>query len=301
MKKQILLLCLLWASAQTLPAQVLRNSLLQYQFNPLPINPAYSGKTGSTGFESAWFGNFAGEEQEGLGSVSVFGRSGGHPNLGLGGVFEFYHTAFFDEVALHPSFARWWELPVGKIGFGASVGFRYVDFSAAVDRAVNIFSVSGNLGVYFHTGQFFTGVSMVNFVDGALFLPESAPVPIAREKPVYLHSGWTATLSETLQVQPVVLLKYATYYSQPAQASDGTNWNWSYEVQSNLIFEETYIGGLLFGTLKLDDGRTLNRFGISATTLFGNLRLGYAIQRNSIGWSLEISPQHLLVAAYEFN
>lgn len=302
MKYLIFILSLLPA----IPAhsQDLRTSLLQYQFNALPLNPAYAGRVETVGFESNYFGNFASSFQlSRAAQVSVYGRTGQRGQFGWGGVVQFYQQDFFGEINLRPTFSRLVELPDGTIAFGGSIGISYFDVDETVLSSVNsnFMAIDGGFGVYFHSGRSFAGISVLNAFEKSFFLDENLQNnTLQRQNPFNLHAGTFFRLTEDLQLKPSVLLRYATVYELPDRNID-TYGLWSSDFHASIIVQDAYVLGLLAGYTNPERGMNQSRFGVSATYIFGNFRLTYAVQQNNQATSaISLPVSHLLGAGYDF-
>jgi hypothetical protein len=289
-------------------SQDLRSSLLQYQFNALPLNPAYAGRLEVPGFDANYFGNFASSFQlSRAAQVSVHGRSeraGKLGQAGWGGVLQFYQQNFYGEINLRPAYSRVIELPVGTIAFGGTLGLSYFDIDENVISTVNssFMTVDGGFGVYYHTDRFFAGVSVLNAFEKSFFLDENLQGnALRRENPFNLHTGSIIRLTEDLKIKPVALLRYANIYELPDRNQTDIYQSWSADVNASVIVQDTYVLGLLAGYTKPEVGFELSRFGVSATYIFGNLRLSYAIQQNNQAQSaISLPVSHWLSAGYDF-
>ena len=305
MKKYIFIAVALTGSF-TLFSQDLRNSVLQYQFNALPLNPAYAGKAGADGFEAIYFGNFASALQLSRSVlVSVQGRPGGSDKVGLGGVLQFYQQDFFGEINLQPAFSRIFQLSGGgTVAFGATLGINYFDVDETVLTSVNsnFMSVDGGFGVYLYSDQSFAGISVRRMFEKSFFLDENLPGnALQRENPFSFHAGTLFRLNDQLQIKPLALFRYANLYGLPDRKKNAVQQLWSADLHANLVIDDTYVAGVLFGYTDSETGQSISRIGVSATLLLGNFRLSYAIQHNNQANSAVSLPvSHLFGAGYDF-
>ncbi len=289
-------------------SQDLRSSLLQYQFNALPLNPAYAGRLEVPGFEATYFGNTASSSQlSRAAQVSVHGRSERKSKLGQagwGGVLQFYQQYFYGEINLRPAYSRVIELPGGSLSFGGALGVNYFDIDENVISTVNsgFMTLDGSFGIYYHLDHFFTGISVLNFFEKSFFLDENLPGnALRRENPFNLHTGGIIRLTEDLKLKPTALFRYANIYELPDRQHADVYQSWSTDLHASVIVEDTYVLGLLAGYTKPEQGFKQSRFGVSATYIFGNFRLSYAIQQNNqVESAISLPISHWLSAGYDF-
>ena len=297
---------ILFATAAS--SQDLRSSLLQYQFNALPLNPAYAGRLDVPGFEANYFGNFGSSFQlSRAAQVSVHGRSertGRLGQAGWGGVLQFYQQYFFGEINLRPAYSRVIALPNGAIAFGGSLGLSYFDIDENVISTVNssFMTMDGSFGVYYHTEQFFAGISVLSAFEKSFFLDENLPGnALRRENPFNLHTGGIFRLTDDLKLKPIALLRYVNVYELPDRKHTDIYQLWSADLHASVIVQDTYVLGLLAGYTKPEQGFRQSRFGVSATYIFGNFRLSYAIQQNNqVESAVALPVSHWLSAGYDF-
>jgi len=289
-------------------SQDLRSSLLQYQFNALPLNPAYAGRLEVPGFEVNYFGNAAASMQlSRAAQVTVHGRSEREGKLGQagwGGVLQFYQQHFYGELNLRPAYSRVIEMPTGTLAFGASLGISYFDIDEQVISTVNssFMTVDGSFGVYYRSEHLFAGVSVLNVFEKSFFLDENLPGnALRRENPFNLHTGGIIRLNEDLKLKPVALLRYANVYELPDRNQSGISQLWSADLNVSAIVQDTYVLGLLAGYTNPEAGFRQSRFGISATYIFNHFRLSYAIQQNNqVESAVSLPISHWLSVGYDF-
>jgi hypothetical protein len=306
MKRAILLLLLgftgLRASAQD--PQSLRASLMQYQFNTLPLNPAYAGRLEATSFEAFYYGSFASQQQVSRSAlISLHGRGGAAQQLGWGGVLQFHNQEFYNEMNFRPTFARILRLPNGNVSFGASLGFSYFDVDETVISSLNssFMSVEGGVGAFYHNQRSFIGVSVLSFFEKGFLIDGDDTGSLPRTRPINLHMGSLFRLNDDLYLKPTLLMRYASVYGIPEQNSMTDYSLWSADVHASVIVEGTYVIGVLGGFTRPEQGFEQTRLGVSATLLFGNFRLGYAIQFNNQALSsVSLPVNHTLSAGYDF-
>jgi type IX secretion system PorP/SprF family membrane protein len=304
MKHFAIALSLAWLglSANAQDILTLRTSLMHYQFNALPLNPAYAGRLEATSFEALYFDNFSSGQQVGRSALlSLHGRGGSGRNLGWGGVLQFIGSEFYNELNFRPAFSRIVHLANSQVSFGATLGLNYFDVNEAIVTTLNssFVSAEGGLGAFWHNQRSFLGISAPNFFEKALTSNDGGSLPRART--VNLHAGSVFRLNDELYLKPVLLLRHASVYGFPEGNAAYEQSVWSADLHANVFIEGSYVIGLLLGNSRAEQGRTQNRIGASATLLFDNLRFGYAYQYNRQGLSaISLPSTHTLTAGYDF-
>lgn len=293
------------ANAQDI--QSLRASLIHYQFNSLPLNPAYAGRLDATGFEAFYYGNFSSQQQLSRSAVvSLHGRGGAGRQLGWGGVLQFHGQPTFNELNFRPAFSRILRLSDSYLSFGGSVGINYFDVDESNASVLNssFTSVDAGAGVFWHNQRTFIGVSMPNFLEKAFSNEDnslSTSFGLSRTRPVNLHMGSLFHLTGELYLKPAVLLRYAEIYSIPDESQFGSYNLWSADVHASVFIEGAYVIGVLGGISRPELGANQSRVGASATFLFNNFRFGYALQYNTQAASMVSLPAtHTISAGYDF-
>lgn len=300
--KQRYLLLLFCLTASICMGQVgLRTSMLQYQMNALPLNPAYSSVEGATGFEATYLGNFI---SQGTVSRSIFlNMQGATEKGGLGLTFQFYRNNFAGEVNLRPAWSRRYYLQNGgEFSFGFVVGLNYFDVTNSFfSNNTDFVSFDLGTGVYYRNDRFFAGISILNIIEEAAGLGQTSN-GLERENPYSLHVGGVLPLNQDLKIKPVALLRYINYYELPEQAFQTLERALSVDLQANIIIEDTYMVGALCGITNPNEGRNLLRLGVSATYLLGRFRLTYAFQNNSETNNATMLPvTHIISAGYDIG
>lgn len=305
--KNILLLaiglqCCLAANCQDL--QSLRNSLMQYQFNALPLNPGYAGRVEATSFEAFYFDNFSsGQQVSRSAMVSLHGRGGLGQQLGWGGVLQFHGQEFYNELNFHPSFSRIIHLENSNLSFGASLGINYFDVDEFVISSLNssFWSFEGGAGAFWHNQRSFIGLSLPNFFEKSFGQDDASNGTLQRARPINLHMGSVFRLNDELYLKPTLLFRQVKVYSLPKDDDFQAYSLWSVDFHPGVFVQGNYLIGLLLGYTKPETGFEQTRIGGSATLLFGNFRLGYAIQYNNQAKSnISLPASHTLSAGYDF-
>ena len=295
----ILLFCL--TAFYCIGQEGLRTSLIQYQMNALAINPAYSSVEAATGFEATYLGNFISQSTV---SRSIFlNMQGATEKGGLGLTFQFYRNNFAGEVNLRPSWSRRYDLKNGgQFSYGFVIGLNYFDVSNSFFSANTDF-VSGDVGfgLYYRTDRFFVGASIVNIIEKAAGLEQTAD-GLDRENPYNFHAGGLIEINSDLQLKPVVLLRYINFYELPEQNTQGLERALAVDVQANVIIEDSYLVGVSYGLSDPNVGKGTLRFGVSATYILDRFRLTYAFQNNSETDNATMLPvTHLISAGYDIG
>ncbi|MEK7256755.1 MAG: hypothetical protein AAB316_18520 [Bacteroidota bacterium] len=306
MKRSVLLFFLLslCLAAYAQPLNV-RQSLFQNTFDYLPLNPGWSSISEATGFQATYLGSFTNTRiVSKSGQVSLYGRSA---KAGWGGVLHFFQANYYGELKIRPSYARLFETSLGTFAFGGAVGLSYFDFS---DETFfwyypNFGSVDASVGVHFFRENWFAGVSSLSFFETSLLAKdESKELFFLREQPNNLYAGTVFRINDYLRAKPVALFSFTNLrplHESGQPLENVSEYFWSIDFQANVIIEDSYMVGLLYGITRYDLGDEFNRYGLSASLLFGNFRLTYGIQqngRNASGVGLPVS--HLVSAGYDF-
>ena len=295
---------LFFAFAKNASAQALRSSAFQYQFNQLALNPAYASRWPNLGFEAAYFGNFTSSGQ--VARSAFVNVQGPTERGGIGGTLQFYRSTSYGELNLRPAYAYRLELPgEGAVSFGATLGLNYFDIDEAVASNLqsDFFSFDGGIGVFFHKGRFFAGLSVLNLFEVSTGLSDTGNGNgFERENPFSLHTGWEFHLMDDIELMPRVLLKYINTYELPEQAFGSAEQNFSFDFQLSSQIQDLYVISLLYGQTDNETKTNIQRFGISASYLLGDLRLTYAFQMNSqTDNAVSLPATHLISAGYELK
>ena len=298
--KQYFLINIFTAIAFWGNAQDLRTSLLQYQMNALPLNPAYSSYEAATGFEATYLGNFISQ-----GNVSrsvLVNMQGATERGGLGLTFQFYRNGFLGELNLRPSWSRRFSLENGgEVSYGIVAGLNYFDVSNSFfSNNSDFVSIDAGFGIYYRMDRFFAGVSVINLFEKTAGLDNSATSNPDRENPYSLHAGGVFRLTGDLDLKPVALLRYINIYQLPDQSFKNVAQAISLDLQANVIIQNTYLVGVLFGFTDPNEGASMSRYGISATYILDKFRLTYALQ-NNIQSNVSLPVTHLITAGYDIG
>lgn len=289
--------------ASSLFGQGLRTSPLQYQFSALALNPAYASRLSYPGIEATYFGNFTAGNQVSR-SVLVNMQKPTYAG-GIGGTFQFYRTFFFGEANIRPAYAWRFGLADGsEISFGVNVGFNYFDIDETVVSSIqsDFFSIDGGVGVYYHLRNSYVGLSVNNLYENSFGFDESqGDDDLARENPYSLIGGTMFRLTDDIYLRPSIWLQVINIYELPEHPFSNVSQDLSGDLMVSAVVEETYVIGLLAGKRDVEFGDDIARFGVSASFIFGGLRLTYALQSNNyIGSKVSLPESHLFSVGLDF-
>jgi len=198
----------------------------QYMFNTMSVNPAYAGSRGQLSaaalYRSQWVGLDGAPETFTLNLHSPirnsklgYGISVVQDNIGDGVVSETYFDAVVSytiDVSLE-----------GKLSFGLKAGGNLLnlDFNGlrnfdvepvSVDNIENKFSPNVGLGIYYHTNQFYAGLSAPNLLQTEHFdnsRTEANSVQFLSKERInfYFITGYVFDLGGNLKFKPALLTK----------------------------------------------------------------------------------------------
>ncbi len=222
MKNKILTVALLLTAIGGMVAQQ-DAQYTQYMYNTIAVNPGYAGSRGVlsiTGlYRAQWVGldgspttqtlniNSPVSERVGLGLSIV------NDEIGNGTNQDTYFDAVFS-----------YTLPTsltGKLSFGLKAGGHLlnIDFNqlqnynpdlntAGTSNIDRKFSPNIGAGVYYHTRQFYLGLSIPNFLKTKHFDNSDTESFIASERMnLYLITGYVFDLNPNLKFKPAILIK----------------------------------------------------------------------------------------------
>lgn len=259
--KPYLLRCILMAMFLTTYSYAQQDPMYsQYMFDPLAVNPAFSGSRNIIFSGLTYRNQFAGFEGApvtqkltfhapiqrkymGLGFKAVHDRSGTSEITGFSGVYS-YHIG----------------IGKGKLSFGLEGGVNNfsVDFTNLVrthpdDQVLpyskeSAFLPDASFGTYYYTGKFYFGLAIYHILQGKINLTQYKREETAMLfRHEFLSSGYKVEINEKTDIEPSVLIKYVS--GAPAQADINTNIIWkemisigaSYRTQDGLSFLFRYL------------------------------------------------------------
>ena len=221
MKKQLIIVLLIFTGIQSISAQQ-DAQYTQYMYNTIAINPAYAGSRGvfSIGalHRSQWVGLDGAPVTQTLNfHTPVSNRVG----IGLSIVNDEIGNGTNQDTYFDAAFS--YTIPTsetGKLSFGLKAGghFLNVDFAklrnyGAESNLPNIdhkFSPNFGAGVYYHTQQFYAGLSVPNFLQTEHFdnSGSNSSSFLAEERMnFYFITGYVFDLNPNLKFKPAALVK----------------------------------------------------------------------------------------------
>lgn len=219
--KKVILILMLSLGVQLVAQQDAQYT--QYMYNTLSINPAYAGSRGVLSlaglYRSQWVGFDGAPTTQTLNIHSPVSRRVG---LGLSIVNDEIGNNTNQDTYFDGSFS--YTVPVsasGQLSFGIKAGGHLLnlDFnnlqnfnpSASTNQESNIdnkFSPNFGAGIYYHSDQFYAGLSVPNFLETQHFDDSGANSFLATERVNwYLITGFVKDLSYDWKFKPTTLVK----------------------------------------------------------------------------------------------
>jgi Bacteroidetes-specific putative membrane protein len=219
----------------------------QYMYNTVSVNPAYAGSRGHLSiaglYRNQWLGLDGAPETQTFNIHSPVGYRG--VGLGLSIVNDKIgptSETYFD-VDFSYTIQTSWE---GRLSFGLKGSAHMLDIRYSeldefeVDPQLqsqqdiqNKFSPNIGAGVYYHTDEFYVGLSAPRILETTHF--DSSSVSTAKEQiNLYLITGYVWDLNPFLKFKPTLLTK--AVQGAPLQV----------DVSANFMFNEKFIGGLAY-------------------------------------------------------
>jgi type IX secretion system PorP/SprF family membrane protein len=245
----------------------------QYMFDKMILNPAYTGTTDALSINMIdrfqWVGMKDGPNTLCFSANSILPN----PHLGVG--LYTYRDALGPTVesGLMGSFSYKILFPKGKLSFGVSFGFTYlnIDWNALNaenpgdpllnDQVKNQAAPDAGVGVYYYTNRWYVGLSSTHLLQNNMVVPTTKDPDVTSFSKLTRHfygmAGVAIPLSENFVIRPSVLLKYVN--NAPFQA-------------------DFTVAGLIYNVLWIGVGyRTENCLNIMAeVNIMKNLHIGYS-------------------------
>ncbi|KGK30013.1 MULTISPECIES: PorP/SprF family type IX secretion system membrane protein [Cellulophaga] len=221
MKKYLIIALFVFAGTTTLSAQQ-DAQYTQYMYNTISVNPAYAGSRGVLSIaalhRSQWVGLDGAPTTQTLNLHTPVSRRVG---LGLSIVNDEIGNGTNQDTYFDAAFS--YTIPTseeGKLSFGLKAGghFLNIDFSklrnygaeSNLPNVDNKFSPNFGAGVYYHTDNFYSGLSVPNFLQTEHF--DSAGTNsssfLAEERlNIYFITGYVFDLNPNLKFKPAGLVK----------------------------------------------------------------------------------------------
>ena len=209
----------------------------QYMYNTISINPAYAGSRGVlsiTGLHrSQWVGLDGAPTTQ---TLNIHTPVSERVGLGLSIVNDEIGNGTNQDTYFDAAFS--YTIPTsytGKLSFGLKAGGHLlnIDFnqlqnynneagSLGLPNIDKKFSPNFGAGVYYHTDQFYLGLSVPNFLQTEHFDTSGATSVLAQERVnLYLITGYVFDLNPNLKFKPAVLIKAVS--GAPLQADLSAN------------------------------------------------------------------------------
>ncbi|WP_194532882.1 PorP/SprF family type IX secretion system membrane protein [Zobellia nedashkovskayae] len=215
----------------------------QYMYNTAVLNSGYSARgilEATVLHRSQWVGIDGAPETQ---SLSVQGRLRERVGLGLTIVNDNIGAA--NDLDVNGTFS--YEIPTGyftklSLGINAGIDVLKVDWSKGTyqDGQDPIFAENLNkirpvfgAGAYFHSSNWYVGVSTHNFLNSQIYSDDQEMVT-NRKSQYYLMAGYVMDLSDNLKFKPAVLTKHVA--GAPITV----------DVSGNFLIKETLVLGLAY-------------------------------------------------------
>ncbi|MDB2606162.1 type IX secretion system membrane protein PorP/SprF [Zobellia sp.] len=284
---KIVLLCYLMFHMSALYGQQ-HPQYTQYMYNTAALNSGYSARgilEASLLYRSQWVGIDGAPETQ---SFSIQGRVKEKVAIGLTAINDNIGAA--DNLDVNGTFL--YEIPTGyftklSLGVNAGVDVLKVDWSKASHQnnldpifAENINKVRPvfGAGVYFHSSNWYIGVSSHNFLNSEVYNDDELEVT-DRKSQYYFMAGYVMNLSDNLKFKPAVLTKHVA--GAPLTV----------DVSGNFLIRETLALGLAY------------RYHDAASALAGlyiskSFFLGYSYDYSLTGLENHNDGSHEIILKY---
>ena len=219
----------------------------QYMYNTVSVNPAYAGSRGHLSiaalYRNQWLGLDGAPETQTLNIHTPMGYRGvglgiSVVNDKIGPTSETYFDVDFS-YTIQTSYE-------GKLSFGLKASAHMLDIRYSeldefeVDPQLqsqqdirNKFSPNIGAGVYYHTEQFYAGLSAPRILETTHF--DSSSVSTAKEQiNLYAITGYVWDLNPFLKFKPTLLTKVVQ--GAPVQV----------DVSANFMLNEKFVGGIAY-------------------------------------------------------
>lgn len=240
----------------------------QFMYHKLGYNPAYAGMQETPTFTALIRQQWIGLEGAPQSQLLTFNMPLTASGIGLGANLSRHTVGVTERLTADVAYCYRFNLGRGGrmgIGLSSSVRSLRVDFDQTVstqprdgDPSIPAGKQSKlvpnfGAGIYYSNQKFYLGFSAPRLLTNNIDFADEGTV-ISREVPhYYLMAGVLIRLSENMQMQPQVLLKYVG-----GAPFDG-------DVNLNFIFRETVYAGVSYRM----GGSTVTGFGESASALLG--------------------------------
>ncbi len=265
----------------------------QYNMNKFLINPAVAGIDGMTTIcltaREQWLG-FKGAPNTHM--ISVDGRlfpesfimrhipvrkdrqSGSRwGRVGLGGSIYNDHYGPVDKLGIETAYS--YHIPLGRsmlsMGMGINV-YRFFlnnrkldkgdeEYDALIDNgSPKLYIPDANVGVYYTTGSYYAGISMMNVLRASLQFGEDNMGRYRFYRVINLLGGYRYEVNEDIMIEPTMIVRLPRYLRGQI------------DIQVRAVVKDSYWGGISYRT-----GRIMSFYG------------GTRLDRYFIGYSFDVN------------
>ena len=259
-----------------------------YMFNPVSINPAYTGSTEQMQivgvFRKQWL-NFPGSPQT---STLTFHSPLKNEKMGLGFSFVNDRLGEMQTTGFQATYAYKLKLRETTLSFGLQAGFRNFNFTGAnvqlapvnlIDFAfsnTSYWNFNYGAGVFWFGRKWFAAFSLPHMINNELSYQNAS-----LRKHYNLYGGYVFQLNNDFKIKPSLMIKNVT--GSPIQMDINANVYWkdyglglSYRTNSAFVF-------------------------LAEAKVSKNFHVGYAFDVNTNGLSRNAGGSHELMVRYDFQ
>jgi type IX secretion system PorP/SprF family membrane protein len=259
-----------------------------YMFNPVSINPAYTGSTEQMQiigvFRKQWL-SIPGTPQT---STLTFHSPLKNEKMGLGFSFINDRLGEMQTTGFQATYAYKLKLKESMLSFGLQAGFRNFNFNgsnvqlAPVTLSDGAFTNTSSWSFNYGAGIFWFGKKWFAALSVPHVLNNELSYPNVRLRTHYnLYGGYVFQLNDELKIKPSLMIKNVT--GAPIQMDINANVYWkdyglgiSYRTNSALVF-------------------------LAEAKVSKNFHVGYAFDINANGLSRNAGGSHELMIRYDFQ
>jgi type IX secretion system PorP/SprF family membrane protein len=192
----------------------------QFMYNKLVYNPAYAGSREATCISAFYRTQWIGIEGAPTSMLVSFNMPLTNQRVGIGGTIYRNTIGINENIGAEGSYAYRFQLGNGYLGIGAMASvkllranFGETDPIQQNDQAIPVslqskFVPNFGIGAYYHSKNYFVGLSVPRLLQNNIDFADEDRV-ISREiRHFYAMGGLVFNLSDNVQLQPQVLLKY---------------------------------------------------------------------------------------------
>lgn len=273
----------------------------QYMFNPLAVNPGFSGLSGRINAfavnRQQWVGLEGAPKTTSMGvdmALNFFGNPGG-----VGLLITNDETGYYHNINIQGSIAQKFDVGEGKLGVGLSFGFwnQVFDGTKAIlnpgggsyhqdtDNSVPGVEVTGTaldigIGTYYRHDKYYGGISILHLIESKPNFNEELSVYIPRS--FFFTGGYNHALWEIpLVLKPSFLLK-------------GVGNVWQFDLNFSAVYRDKYWGGLSY---RFQDAVVL----MGGVELANGIRIGYSYDITTSTLNKISGGSHEVMIGYTFD